>query len=151
MHDEPREVGWAVGAALLIPRAALDDVGPFDERFFMYAEDLAWCHRAATGGWSIRFDPCAVVVHVGNASGERSYGGRRTRTYLENTHRWYLAEHGRLRSLAYRALSAAGAARQQRSARRQGDQGAAEFWRQIRRVHLAPVPGVDTSRPEVAT
>lgn len=146
-HRRPRSVDWAVGAALVMRREAIQDVGGFDERFFMYAEDLAWCHRAAARGWSIRFEPAAVVVHVGNASGQHSYGGRRTRTYLENTHRWYLDEHGRARSLAYRALSAAGAARQQLSARRRGDEGASEFWRQIRRVHLAAVPAVDTSRP----
>src|SRR4051812_8905991 len=76
MHDEPREVGWAVGAALLIPRAALDDIGPFDERFFMYAEDLEWCDRARTRGWSIRFEPSALVRHVGNVSGGPVYGSR---------------------------------------------------------------------------
>src|SRR3954447_8146568 len=45
MHDRPRPVDWAVGAALLMRREALDEVGPFDERFFMYAEDLEWCWR----------------------------------------------------------------------------------------------------------
>jgi GT2 family glycosyltransferase len=146
-HRRARDVDWAVGAALLMRREAIEDVGGFDERFFMYAEDLAWCHRAAALGWSIRFDPSAVVVHVGNASGRQSYGGRRTRTYLENTHRWYLHEHGRGRSVAYRVLSAAGAARHERSARRCGDGPAAEFWREIRRLHLAAVPDTDTSRP----
>jgi len=146
-HRRDREVDWAVGAALLMRREAIDDVGGFDERFFMYAEDLAWCHRARSRGWSIRFDAGAVVVHVGNASGRSSYGGRRTRTYLENTHRWYLDQHGRARSTAYRLLSAAGAVRQERAARHRGDRATADFWREIRRVHLAPVPEVDTSRP----
>jgi GT2 family glycosyltransferase len=130
-------------------REAVDEIGGFDERFFMYAEDLAWCHRAASLGWSIRFDPAAVVVHVGNASGRTRYGGRRTRAYLENTHRWYLAEHGAARSLAYRMLNAAGAVRHERAARRRGDAATAEFWRDVRRLHVAPVPDVDTSRPGI--
>src|SRR3954452_22135652 len=41
-HDRPRFVDWAVGAALLMRRTALDDIGGFDERFFMYVEDLEW-------------------------------------------------------------------------------------------------------------
>ena len=146
-HRRARDVDWAVGAALLMRRAALEDVGGFDERFFMYAEDLAWCDRAARHGWTIRFDPEAVVVHVGNASGERGYGDRRTRTYLENTNRWYRHRHGRVRVGAYRALNAAGALRLQLAARRRGDDTEADFWRSVRRVHLAPVPRIDTSRP----
>lgn len=146
-HRREREVDWAVGAALLMRRRAIDDVGGFDEQFFMYAEDLAWCHRAARRGWRIRFDPVAVVVHVGNASGRQRYGGRRTRAYLENTHRWYLREHGPARSMAYRLLCAAGALRHERSARRRGDRATADFWREIRSLHLAPVPTTDTSRP----
>lgn len=146
-HRRPRDVDWAVGAALLLRRRAVDDIGGFDERFFMYAEDLAWCHRARSRGWTIRFDPGAVVVHVGNASGESRYGGRRSRAYLENTHRWYLGEHGRARSLAYRMLNAAAATGQQRRARRHGHHDEAEWWRSIRQVHLSSVPSTDTSRP----
>ena len=49
-HDRPRLVDWAVGAALLMRRTAIDEVGPFDERFFMYVEDLDWCWRARAAG-----------------------------------------------------------------------------------------------------
>lgn len=146
-HRRARPVDWAVGAAWLMRREAIDAVGGFDERFFMYVEDLAWCHRARSQGWSVWFEPDAVVVHVGNASGESGYGGRRTHTYLENTHRWYRAERGRFRSIAYRLLCAAGASRQQWAARRRDDAAAADWWRSVRRVHLAPVPDSDTSRP----
>lgn len=149
-HRRARTVDWAVGAALLMRRTAVDEIGGFDERFFMYAEDLAWGHRAHELGWTTRFEPAAVVVHVGNASGQHRYGTRRTRTYLENTHRWYLDTHGPTRSALYRAVNAAGAWRAERAARRGGDEGAAEFWREIRRVHRAPVPTHDTSRPEGA-
>ncbi len=146
-HTRARRVDWAVGAALLMRRAAIDDVGGFDERFFMYAEDLAWCHRARSRGWSIRFEPSAVVIHVGNASGASRYGGRRTRTYLENTHRWYLTTHGPLRSRLYRLLNAAAAVHEERRCRHRGDAEGARWWRSIRRLHLAPVPRHDTSAP----
>lgn len=146
-HRRSRAVDWAVGAALLMRRSAIDEVGWFDERFFMYVEDLAWCHRAHAKSWSIQFEPSAVVVHVGNASGQFGYGERRTRTYLENTKRWYLAEHGALQTRAYGLINAAGALRHQVSAHQRGAAAEEEWWRAIRRVHLEPVAHADTSRP----
>lgn len=149
-HRRPRDVPWAVGAALLFRRRALDEVGGFDaDRFFMYVEDLEWCHRARRHGWSIRFEPAAVVVHVGNASGAQKYGDSRTATYLRNTNRWYRDERGPARTALYRAVNAAGATVQARLARRRGDDAAAAWWRQIRAVHLEPVPDADPSRPAV--
>lgn len=150
-HHRARDVPWAVGAALLMRRVAVEEIGGFDERFFMYAEDLAWCHLATRRGWSIRFDPSAVVVHVGNASGRERYGSTRTQTYLENTMRWYAGERGRLRARAYGGLNALGALRQQRAARRSGDLAAADWWRGIRRLHLGALPRTDTSRPGAAS
>src|SRR6266508_6440002 len=43
--DESQSVDWLVGACLLVRRAALDQVGPLDERFFMYFEEVDWCQR----------------------------------------------------------------------------------------------------------
>ena len=54
-HDEARPVDWAVGAAWLMRREAVLDVGPFDESFFMYVEDLEWCWRARARGWEVCF------------------------------------------------------------------------------------------------
>ena len=136
-HDAPRAVDWAVGAALLMRRAALDDIGGFDERFFMYAEDLEWCWRARRRGWEIRFEPAALVRHVGNASGERRYGSHRTEAYLRNTYRFYRREHGAASTALYRAINVAGSARLWarsvlgRNARR------AEVWREQLRAHLS--------------
>jgi GT2 family glycosyltransferase len=135
-HDRPRDVDWAVGAALLIPRRALDEVGPFTERFFMYVEDLEWCWRARRRGWSIRFEPSAVVVHVGNAAGAQRYGERRTRTYMENTYAFYRGEHGVLSAVAYRALNIAGSARGLLWAKRSGRAGDIAYWRRELRAHL---------------
>ncbi|HVT20090.1 MAG TPA: glycosyltransferase [Mycobacteriales bacterium] len=74
-HDEARYVGWAVGAALLIPRRALDAVGGLDESFFMYGEDVEWCWRMRQAGFRVWFEPAATVRHVGGASGEQRYPG----------------------------------------------------------------------------
>ena len=52
------------GAFMLIRRAALERVGAFDTRYWMYMEDLDLCYRFAEAGWTTWFEPSATVVHV---------------------------------------------------------------------------------------
>ena len=52
------------GAFMLIRRAALDQVGPFDERYWMYMEDLDLCYRFAERGWVTWYEPGVAVLHV---------------------------------------------------------------------------------------
>ena len=147
MHDRPRKVDWAVGAGWLMRRAALEDVGPFDERFFMYVEDLDWCWRAASRGWEIWFEPSAVVRHIGNASGAQRYGERRTEAYMANTYRFYRREHGAVGAAAYRALNLIGASMRYAAAVFGGHAGRARYWRGHLRAQLSraesldPIPG----------
>ncbi len=146
-HDRPRAVDWAVGAALLFPRAALEVVGGFDERFFMYAEDLEWGWRAHRLGYETWFEPAAIVRHVGNASGEQSYSWRRTEAYLRNTHRFYRSAHGIPAAALYRGLEAIGSASRwlHYSLARQPDLASA--WKHRVKVHLTPVRGADGPPP----
>ena len=58
-----REVEWVSGSAMLLRREALDDVGAFDEGYFMYVEDVDLCTRLRRGGWSVLFSPELEVVH----------------------------------------------------------------------------------------
>lgn len=71
--DEPTEVFGGSGAGLLLRREMLEDVGGFDERFFMYYEDLDLAWRARLRGWSFRYAPRSVVYHAHcGTSGEGS-------------------------------------------------------------------------------
>jgi N-acetylglucosaminyl-diphospho-decaprenol L-rhamnosyltransferase len=70
-HDEIREVEFAKAAAFLIRREAFDEVGPFDEAFFLFSEETDWSYRARKGGWRTLFFPEAEAVHVGGASWRR--------------------------------------------------------------------------------
>lgn len=142
-HDVPRDVDWAVGAAWLMRRAAVEEIGGLDERFFMYAEDVEWCWRAHRRGWRVRFEPAARVRHIGNVSGARNYGRRRTAAYLRNTYRFYDGEHGRFARLAYRVLNVVGCARLYVLARWKRRPEQARFWADHLRVHLRPVPDTD--------
>ncbi len=59
---------WIDGACLMLRRQALDEIGLFDEQFFMYSEDEDLCHRLKGRGWSICFSAAATVIHHGGAS-----------------------------------------------------------------------------------
>lgn len=69
--DAVAEVDWVTGACLLIRREALDGVGPLDDGFFMYSEELDWCHRAKAAGWEVIYYPEAKVIHHGGQSSEQ--------------------------------------------------------------------------------
>ena len=67
-HDELREVDIINGCFWMVRRTALEDVGPLDARFWMYADDLDWCRRFSLAGWKIVFFPEAEAVHYGGES-----------------------------------------------------------------------------------
>ncbi len=67
-YGRRRAVGMLSGAAMLVRREVLDEVGGFDERFHMYGEDNEWCLRMVRAGWALLFEPAAVVMHHGAAS-----------------------------------------------------------------------------------
>jgi GT2 family glycosyltransferase len=62
-HSELREVDWMYGAALIIRRSALDDVGLFDEGFFYLYEDIDYCYRARKLGKKVIYVPDAEIIH----------------------------------------------------------------------------------------
>ena len=69
--DQAHPVDWLVGAALLIRREVLTQTAGFDERFFMYSEEIDLCQRAKRLGWQVWFVPEAVVTHLeGRSSGQ---------------------------------------------------------------------------------
>lgn len=67
-HNRERPVPMLSGAALLVRRAVIEEVGGFDDRFHMYGEDNDWCLRIVRGGWQLVFQPAAVVLHHGARS-----------------------------------------------------------------------------------
>jgi len=73
-HDTGRgvtEVDWVSGACFLARRKALEELGGFDESYFMYAEDADLCWRAHRAGWGVAYVPEAVVTHVQGVSAAR--------------------------------------------------------------------------------
>lgn len=71
-HDEPREAEWIMGAVWLVRRAAIGEVGPADDGFFLFSEETDWAYRFRRAGWQVWFDPAAGATHVyGGAHGGR--------------------------------------------------------------------------------
>jgi N-acetylglucosaminyl-diphospho-decaprenol L-rhamnosyltransferase len=68
-HSTPRRVESVKGAAMLVRRSAFEQVGGFDESFFLYAEESDLAARLRHAGWSVLFEPSARVIHRGGASG----------------------------------------------------------------------------------
>ena len=67
-YDDARDVFWATGAALLLRRSALHEVGLLDERFEMHMEEIDLCWRLQRHGYRVRVAPRSTVYHIGGAS-----------------------------------------------------------------------------------
>jgi N-acetylglucosaminyl-diphospho-decaprenol L-rhamnosyltransferase len=66
--ERPRDVDWVSGAAVWLRRSALEEIGGWDEGYFMYVEDVDLCSRLRSSGWRIAFEPSGRVVHIQGAS-----------------------------------------------------------------------------------
>jgi GT2 family glycosyltransferase len=94
-HDRELEADFLMGAALLVRRDAIEQVGGLDERFFLFSEEVDWCYRFRQAGWKVIFTPAAEVVHVGGAS----HAGRLFREQVQG-HLLFLDKHQGARTAA---------------------------------------------------
>lgn len=86
------------GAAMLVRKVAIEQVGLLDERFFMYAEDLDWCKRFREAGYEVIYNPEVVVVHHKYKSGIKNASqkiARKTRMHFYDTMLQYYDKHYR--------------------------------------------------------
>lgn len=92
---------WIDGACLMLRRAALDEVGLFDERFFMYSEDEDMCYRLKESGWMICYTAAGTAVHRGAASSSQARASMLEHFYRSQM--LFLAKHkGRAALLVYK-------------------------------------------------
>jgi GT2 family glycosyltransferase len=64
----PIAIDYPLGAAMLVRRAVIEEVGPLDESYGMYSEEVDWAQRMRVAGWTIVLAPAARVVHHGAQS-----------------------------------------------------------------------------------
>jgi len=72
--EEPGEVDAVNGAFMLCRAEAIREVGLLDEGYWLYMEDLDWCHRFWDAGWRVFYEPAGVALHVkgGSSAGRRA-------------------------------------------------------------------------------
>lgn len=70
---KPEMRDWLTGAYLLIRKKVVDDIGYFDEDYFMYVEEVDYAHRAKEKGWQVWFLPKWSITHYGGASGTSGF------------------------------------------------------------------------------
>jgi GT2 family glycosyltransferase len=90
--DNAREVDWVTGAALLLRRAALDEVGTFDEGFFLYSEEVDLQFRLKQAGWGVSYFPQVTVVHH-ESQFSAAVPERRINEMWRSRHRYWRKHH----------------------------------------------------------
>ncbi|MGE3841980.1 MAG: glycosyltransferase family 2 protein [Vicinamibacterales bacterium] len=87
----PRVVDWVSGACMLVRRVDAEAVGLFDERYFMYAEDVDFCAALRARGRKVLFWPGAEIVHLRGAS--RAAAAEETERAYRRSHLAFYAKH----------------------------------------------------------
>lgn len=70
-YKSEQKVDWGTAAAMLVPRAITNKVGSFDEKIFMYGEEVEWCYRIKKAGFEVYFSPSTKIVHIGRGSSKK--------------------------------------------------------------------------------
>lgn len=102
-------VDFVLGACLMMSGAALRRVGPLDEGFVMYCEEVDWCRRAAGAGLAVLCEPRAVVVHHGGAASAQRRPEATCHLWRSRL-RWFARHASPAKAWAVRALVRAGLA-----------------------------------------
>jgi len=108
-HDRAQPIDWAIGAVHAIRRSALPDPEhAYDERSFMYAEDMDLCWRLRRNGWGVAIEPAAEAIHIGNAAGALKFGEAVDDVRLAADYDWYVRRHGRRQARLWSAANMLG-------------------------------------------
>ena len=84
-YAHERTIPWAKGAVLAIRREAFNQVGGFDEAYFMYYEEADLCWRLGRAGWQTQFTPKVEAVHLGGASTTKARSDMRLELFASFT------------------------------------------------------------------
>jgi GT2 family glycosyltransferase len=95
------EVGWVLGACMLIRQTALNQVGLLDEGYFMFSEEIDWSRRALGHGWKVVYLPGGGIVHHGGKSTEQVSHRMLAFLYASKA-RYLLKFEGRASALCFR-------------------------------------------------
>lgn len=89
-------VGWVEGSSLMMRQAMLDEIGLFDETFFLYFEEIDLCLRAHRAGWSIWYVPESHATHIAGASTGQQGWARKPGYWYDSRLYYFSKNHGEL-------------------------------------------------------
>jgi GT2 family glycosyltransferase len=89
LYDREHRCDWTVGSFMLVRRAAFDDVGPMDERFFLYCEETDYCLRVHRAGWDVVHLPQMTILHQSSTTGS----DERLNAQMAFARRQYMMKH----------------------------------------------------------
>jgi N-acetylglucosaminyl-diphospho-decaprenol L-rhamnosyltransferase len=90
-HSTVQETGWLTGACLMIRRDVFEQIGGFEESFFMYFEDKDICKRIYEAGWKVVYYPKTSLIHL--LGGSSSGINQSVNTYYRNSQLYYYQKH----------------------------------------------------------
>jgi N-acetylglucosaminyl-diphospho-decaprenol L-rhamnosyltransferase len=99
-----RRVGWTQSSAMLVRRAAADQVGYLDPDFFVYSDETDFCKRLHDAGWDVLYVPAARAVHHDQLTTDLRSARRRIVEFHRNRDLYMRKHHGTARRLVVRAL-----------------------------------------------
>ncbi|WP_370401071.1 glycosyltransferase family 2 protein [Sulfitobacter sp. JB4-11] len=100
LPSQATRMDWVAGASVLMRARMLDEVGLFDETFFLYFEETDLCKRAARAGWEGWYVPEARVVHIGSVSTGMKEWQRMPPYWYASRRHYFVKNHGRLYAAA---------------------------------------------------
>ena len=94
--DYAREaaVDQVMGAAFMIRRGALDELGGLDERFFIWFEEVDYCKRAKDAGFQVWYAPVATIRHHGGESFGQVFGPKKQAYFNDSLRKYFLKHEG---------------------------------------------------------
>jgi N-acetylglucosaminyl-diphospho-decaprenol L-rhamnosyltransferase len=123
--DRTQAVGWVQSSAMLVRRAAAEEVGYLDPAFFVYSDETDFCKRLGDAGWRVLYVPAARAVHHDQLSTDPHARARRTVEFHRNRDLYMRKHHSRATALLARL---------------------ADAWFYAVRAALAPLVGGDSVR-----
>jgi GT2 family glycosyltransferase len=104
LPDNPIQVDWVGGAAMMIRREVFEKIGLMDEDYFIYYEETDFCLRARRAGWTSWYVPQSVVIHLeGQSTGvsdPKKTPKRRPQYWFDSRRHYFVKNHGRLTAVA---------------------------------------------------
>ncbi|MBN1563727.1 MAG: glycosyltransferase family 2 protein, partial [Anaerolineae bacterium] len=99
--DDTFDVDWVQGCALMARRAVYEEIGPLDEGYVMYSEELDWCKRAKLADWDVVYVGDAEITHYGGKSTEQVQANKHI-YFQQSKIRYFRKYHGALIAFALR-------------------------------------------------